>query len=151
MLVIAIWRFNKLPVTYSDFLEIAKYNFNKESVSEIELRSVIHQSYYSVYHKGYDVANKLRISPLEDEIGSSHAKLKDFYFDLLGVNPRILLTEESKKSSIKISYILKTLHDKRVVADYKTDEYVDAQNTALFLKQIESCLQLMKNVEGLIT
>lgn len=138
-----------MPVTYSHFLEIAKINLVKENLSEMELRAAIHQLYYSAYHKGYEVANKLRMAPLENEAGSSHAKLRDFYFDLLGVDPRLNLENESKKSFVKISYMLKTFHDQRVVADYKIDEHVIVQNTVLFLKQIENCLKLMKELEGL--
>lgn len=138
-----------MPVKYSDFLEIARLSLDEKHLSEMELRAAIHQLYYSAYHKGYEVANKLRIAPLENEAGSSHAKLRDFYFDLLGVNPRLNLTAQNKKNFLKISYMLKTFHEQRVVADYKIDEHVIIQNTVLFLKQIESCLQLMKELENL--
>lgn len=136
-----------MSVTYSDFLTAAKDKLLQEGLPEIELRSVIHQLYYGVYHKGYKVANELRITPLQDEAGSVHAKLRDFYFDLMGISSRAALKNEDKTKSIKISYILKSLHDIRVIADYQIDETVSACEVELFLRQIESCLSLMAEIK----
>ena len=133
-----------MSVTANQFIELANTKL-EESTSEIENRSIVHLLYYGLYHHGYALANLVRYSALEREHGSAHKKLQDFFFDLSGANTALISQENIRKFK-RLSYKMKTMHDKRVIADYALQYDCDNAFITQLKKEFDSCLELILEI-----
>lgn len=118
-------------MTTCDFetFAINLFENNKTSSDEAIFRSCISRLYYAVYHRVLDWLKTHYESVYNQFGGGTHQRLQE--------SCRELATVYKDRKFLTLHYKLKSLHDKRVVADYTLDKVQHQDHVELMLREIK--------------
>lgn len=121
-----------------EFLQQAEVLIQEPSTSEVNIRSSISRAYYSAYHSAHEFHNELS-SP-----GETPPKNYSIHQELIYrlTTPTIKSDTTQYKNSKKIGYMLKTLKDRRVQADYHLQLGITCDIAQLQLIESQKLIQL---------
>jgi len=131
-----------MPVEYKDFHRIAEASLATAAVDEISCRTAVSRGYYGLFHAALTYADEVRLPPVSALGGRTHEKLRVFFQIDAFPDPDLV------RKHRRIGYILKQLHDLRVLADYKLEETITPMTART---HVTRCQEITSEVESLTT
>lgn len=128
-----------MAITDQDILAYAQKLLNSDS--ETELRSCISRSYYSSYHRGITLAEKLDVL-LDSFEGGSHQKLISMFTTYHGS----ALAVDEKRKLKSIGYMIAQARSFRVDADYDLKKSVGTADAITTYQLAVHIIQRMDNL-----
>ncbi len=137
-----------MAVSYLDFKRFSEQTIPLENymVEEICLRILVSASYYAIYHRALELSSLVRSIPLSDVAGPSHKKLSDFYIKPFDIKSELDISTETHSKMRRVGYVLKTLHARRVLADYKVDDEVSSVDMQYVVSQSDQYIKIVDEI-----
>lgn len=137
-----------MAVSYLDFKRFSEQAIPVENymAEEICLRVIVSASYYAIYHRALNFSSLTRSIPLSEIAGPSHKKLSDFYVDPYDIRKDLKINADIKFKMRRIGYVLKTLHARRVLADYKIDDEVSMIDMQDVVSQSDKYIKVIDEI-----
>jgi hypothetical protein len=100
------------------------------------------RAYYGLYHAALAYADSVSVPPVSDMSGPTHEKLRVFYTSNLHPDTDARLLHR------RVGYILKQVHDNRVLADYKVHLEINLVSANSQLERCGSCSGFVAALES---
>lgn len=131
-----------MPVTCSDFISEAASYISCDEPSEIACRNSMSRAYYGLYHAALAYADSVAVPSVSDMSGPTHEKLRVFYSNNLHSDMAARLLHR------RVGYILKQVHDNRVLADYKVRLEINLVSASSQLERCSECSGFVAQLES---